>query len=287
MEDGRRSGMRADVATAPTGEGPWSHDCGWADLLAPVSLVDGLGKLDLSEGWAARWTATWSSSGDPVSCVVRDLPQTSVLDGGPTRWFSWRRSQRHRPGLHFLVSTGRHHGAESLEEARVLLALDFAGGLVDVIAQPVKFRFDVGGKRREHTPDFLAVTRAGIWLIDVRPKALIKESDLEAFAVAAEIAVACGWHYVVAAQWRDNVVAAVDAFSSQRRALSDPLGLRPGLLEAAREGRTFGELTDATSFPAVARAQLLHLLWHRQVGIDLSMPFGNQSFVVRPTGPAS
>ncbi|WP_406053416.1 TnsA-like heteromeric transposase endonuclease subunit [Streptomyces sp. NBC_01077] len=287
MEDGRLSGMRAGMAAAPLDGGLWSHDCGWADLLVPVSLVDGLDKLDLAEGWASRWTATWSSGGDPVSCVVRDLAQTSVLDGGPTRWFSWRRSQRHRPGLHFLVSTGRHHGAESLEEARVLLALDFAGGLVDVIAQPVKFRFDAGGKRREHTPDFLAVTLAGVWLVDVRPKALIKGSDLEAFAAAAEIALACGWHYVVAVQWRENVVAAVDAFSSQRRALSDPLGLRLGLLEAARQGGTFGELADATPFPPVARAQLLHLLWHRQAGIDLRRPFGDQSFVIRSTGPDS
>jgi hypothetical protein len=33
------------------------------------------------------------------------------------------------------VSTGRHHGFESLEEARLLLALDFAGDLVDVLTQ--------------------------------------------------------------------------------------------------------------------------------------------------------
>ncbi|WP_324616773.1 TnsA-like heteromeric transposase endonuclease subunit [Streptomyces sp. XY332] len=285
MDDGRLSGMRAEVTLAPTDGVLWSHDCAWADLLAPVSLADGLDELDLADGWSRRWTATWSSGRGPVSCVVRDLARTSILEGGPTRCFSWRRSQRHRPGLHFLVSTGRHHGAESLEEARVLLALDFAGGVVDVIAQPVKFGFDVSGKRRAHTPDFLAVTRAGVWLVDVRPKALIKRSDLEAFAAAAEIAVACGWHYVVAAQWRENVVAAVDAFSSQRRALSDPLGLRPGLLEAARQGRTFGELADTTPVPPVARAQLLHLLWHRQVGVDLSKPFGDASFVVRSTGP--
>jgi hypothetical protein len=30
-----------------------------------------------------------------------------------------------------LVNTGRHHGFESLTEARLLLALDFAGDLVD------------------------------------------------------------------------------------------------------------------------------------------------------------
>lgn len=96
-------------------------------------------------------------------------------------------------------STGRHHGAESLEESRVLLALDFAGDVVDVVSQPLKISFATCGKRRAHTPDYLAVTRRGVWLIDVRPEPLIKEADRESFAAAAEVAVACGWRYAVAA----------------------------------------------------------------------------------------
>lgn len=114
----------------------------------------------------------------------------------------------------------------TLEEARLLLALDFAGALVDV-SQPLRLRFGTAGKRRSHTPDFLAVTRSGVWLIDVRPEPLIKEEDRESFAAAAEVALACGWHYVVAARWRDHVLSALDALSSRRRPLSDPLGLWP------------------------------------------------------------
>jgi hypothetical protein len=34
-----------------------------------------------------------------------------------------------------------HHGAESLEEARLLLALDFAADLTDVVSQPLRLRF--------------------------------------------------------------------------------------------------------------------------------------------------
>ena len=64
--------------------------------------------------------------------------------------------------MQYLVSTGRHHGAESMEEARVLLALDFAGDLVDVVSQPLRIRFTTtAGKSRVHTPDFLAVTPVG------------------------------------------------------------------------------------------------------------------------------
>ncbi|GKQ37942.1 hypothetical protein [Streptomyces sp. A012304] len=76
-----------------------------------------------------------------------------MLTSDPMRHFTWRRDQRHRPGPQFLTSTGRHHGAESLEESRVLLALDFAGDVVDVVSQPLKFSFATCGKRRSHTPD--------------------------------------------------------------------------------------------------------------------------------------
>ncbi|MFE2478525.1 TnsA-like heteromeric transposase endonuclease subunit [Streptomyces sp. NPDC059389] len=215
---------------------------------------------------------------------MRDLALARVEGGAPMRWFSWHRAQRHRPGLQFLVSTGRHHGAESLEEARLLQVLDFAADLVDVVSQPMRLRFDTTAGRRRHTPDFLAVTRAGIWLIDVRPRTLIAPEDLESFAAAAEVALACGWHYTVAAGWREHVVAAIDAFSSQRRPLPDPLGLRPALLAAARDGRTFGELAETAPFPPLARAQLLHLLWHRRLGSDLSGPFGDRSVLTGIAG---
>ncbi|GAA2511706.1 hypothetical protein GCM10010406_54900 [Streptomyces thermolineatus] len=41
----------------------------------------------------------------------------------------------------------------------MLLALDFAGDMVDVVSPPLKISFGTCGKRRAHTPDYLAVTR--------------------------------------------------------------------------------------------------------------------------------
>ncbi|MGB8943099.1 MAG: TnsA-like heteromeric transposase endonuclease subunit [Streptomyces sp.] len=282
--DGARSLVQPASPAEARGGGLWSHNCWWEDLLVPVSVARGRDGLGLGPEWTRRWTVTWRTAGDDVSCTVRDLAHTPLADGTPMRWFSWRRAQRHRPSLQFLVSTGRHHGAESLEEARLLLVLDLAGGLVDVLSQPLRLRFDTATGRRGHIPDFLVVARTGIWLIDVRPRALIAPEDLEAFAATAEVALACGWHYTVVAGWRDHVAAAVDVFSSQRRPLSDPLGLRPVLVAAAREGGTFGELVDATPFPPLARAQLLHLLWHRRLGTDLNRPFGDRSTVIDPAG---
>ena len=245
-----------------------------------VPVESGRRGLVLDRDWPRRWTVTWRSGGAEVSCPVRELVQMPWLNGDPIRGFSWRRDQRHRPGLVFVASTGRHHGAESLEEGRVLLALDFAAGVIDVVSQPMRLRFDAA-KRRAHTPDFLVTARSGTWLIDVRPERLIREADLESFAAAAEVAAACGWGYLVAAGWREHAWAALDAFSSQRRRLADPLVLRPELLAGARSGAvTFGELAARTRCEPVARAQLLHLLWRRKLGADLTRPLGDHSRIV-------
>jgi hypothetical protein len=252
----------------------WSHRCGWEEL-AVACEEDAVARdvLDVSLGWTKRWTATWRFAGSEVTCPVRDLASMPRAGCEPMRRFSWRTGQRHRPGLQFLVSTGRHHGFESLEEARLLLALDFAGDVVDVIAQPLRLRFATAGGWRQHTPDFLATTRTGMWLLDVRPAGRIADDDHVCFAASAEAALACGWRYTVVSGWRPHVLTTLDTLSSQRRELTDRLGLQVALLAAAAAGpQRFGEVAAATVAPPVARAHLLHLLWHRRLGIDLAEP---------------
>ncbi|MEV4135038.1 TnsA-like heteromeric transposase endonuclease subunit [Dactylosporangium sp. NPDC049742] len=142
----------------------------------------------------------------------------------PVRRFAWSARQRHRPGLQFMVSTGRHHGFESLAKQRLLLVLDFAGEVVQVLGQPFRLRFTVGGQRRDHVPDVLAVTRQGVWLFDVRPADRVREQDLAGFAAAARVAAEVGWRYAVVTGWRPNVPAGVEGFSAQRRPLADASG---------------------------------------------------------------
>jgi hypothetical protein len=180
-----------------------------------------------------------------------------------------------------MVSTGRLHGFESLEERNLLLVLDFAGDAAEVLSQPFRLRFQTRGGHGEHIPDFLAVLRDGSrWLLDVRPAGRIGDDDAVKFAAAAEAALAEGWRYSVVTGWRAHVLSVVDALSAQRRPLQDPLGLQEQLLGAARAGASpFGELAGGTALPAVARAHALHLLWHRRLGVDLGRPLGNGSLV--------
>ena len=148
-----------------------SDRCGLDELFLSYETGDaGRARLALGPGWTREWTATWQVSGGDEVSLVRDLGPVPVAGCEPVRRFSWGRRQRHRPGLQFMVSTGRVHGFESLEEQALLLALDFTGALEDVLPQPFTLRFgtaDSGFLR--HVPDFLAVFRDGSPVAARRP----------------------------------------------------------------------------------------------------------------------
>ncbi|WP_123970158.1 TnsA-like heteromeric transposase endonuclease subunit [Streptomyces sp. TLI_185] len=198
----------------------------------------------------------------------------------PVRRFAWRTGQRHRPGLECLVTTGRQHGFESLAEHWLLLVLDFVGGFDEVLSQPFRLRFFSSQGKGSHIPDFLVPAAGASWLVDVRPGGLIGEEDEVRFAAAAQAAAAAGWRYMVVTGWRRQVLAGIDALSVRRRPMADPLGLERQLLTAVgRRPWRFAELVDQTQVPAVARTHAVHLLWHRRMAVDLTLPFGDATWV--------
>jgi hypothetical protein len=259
----------------------WSHACEWVSLAQTESVPEhARARLRLDEGWTRRWSVTVRGGGGDVVVPVRDVASLPVAGREPVRRFSWHRNAKHRSGLEFLVSTGRLHGFESLAEAKLLLMLDFAGRITDVLSQPLRLRFLATDGMREHIPDFFVDAGAGRWLIDVRPAGRIAPRDQDAFAATAEVASLLGWGYQVVTGWNPVAAVAVETFSAQRRPLSDRLGMTDILLAAVVGGpRLFGDLAAVTIAPAVARAYLLHLLWHRRLTMDLTTALGDHTLI--------
>ncbi|MFF1400436.1 TnsA-like heteromeric transposase endonuclease subunit [Streptomyces sp. NPDC058287] len=239
-------------------------------------------RLGLTGDWVRRWSSTWQLGDGKVCWPIRDMAHVPVLSSRPMRGFTWRAKQRHRPGLEVMASTGRKHGFESLEEMRLLVALDFLGAS-EVLSQPFRLDFEHESGQAWHIPDFLAMLGGGMWLLDVRPMELIKDEDALKFAAAREVAAACGWRYSVVAGWPLHVWSVLDHLSSRRRPARDLLGMREQLLTAiaGREGRVmaFSELAEATSVPSVGRANIVRLLWQRELGVDLGSPLRDSSLV--------
>jgi hypothetical protein len=207
----------------------WSHSCGLDDLLAQWERSDEVtSELELTGDWPRRWVTTWKTATGDLVCPVRDLAEVPTVVSVPVRRFSWRSGQRHRPGLAYMTSTGRQHGFESLAEHKLLLVLDFVGGVQEVLAQPFRLRFISAAGSGEHIPDFLALAEGPAWLLDVRPAGRIKAKDALRFAAAAQAADAAGWRYSVVTGWRQQVMTNIDTLSAQRRPLADHMGLHLG-----------------------------------------------------------
>lgn len=238
-------------------------------------------RLRLGDGWPCRWSSTWRVGVGDVCWPIRDMAHVPVLSSRPMRGSRGGQSSGIAPGLR-AWSTGRQHGFESLEEMRLLVALDFLGAS-EVLSQPFRLDFEHMGGQSWHIPDFLAVIDGGMWLLDVRPMELVKDEDALKFAAAREVAAACGWRYSVVAAWRPHVWSILDHLSSRWRPSRDLLGMRDQLLTAVgdRAGRvmTFSELADATSVPSVGRANIVRLLWQRELGVDLGSPLRDNSLI--------
>ncbi|MFD4864257.1 TnsA-like heteromeric transposase endonuclease subunit [Streptomyces sp. NPDC058412] len=274
-------GSTRPIPEAPR-NGVWSDSCRLEDLaFLHRGFAEYAHLLDLDERWSARWTTSWRvGQGSPVVYPVRDLAEVDVSGSVPVRRFTWRTGQYHRPGLEYMVATGRHHGFESFEEECLLLVADFAAGLHEALSQPFRLRFHTGGKTVDHTPDYLLLTKTGPFLVDVRPADRIHPEDELKFAATFETALAAGWRYGVVTGWRRHVWETVDAFSAGRRPLNNVLDMQNQLREVAAHGPLpLRDLVNRCSIPAVARAHALHLLWHRELGVDLSAPYGDGSLI--------
>lgn len=211
-----------------------SDRCRLEEMFVPYAIgVGARSMLWIGSVWAGSWSVEFRTATSRMVVPVAELGSVDTASLLPMRAFSWSRRQRHRPGLQFMVSTGRHHGFESMEEQRLLLALDFAGLVVDVVSQPLRLRFETVAGAVSHIPDFLAVTGGGVLLFDVRPAARIGDAEQVAFAATAEAALSAGWGYRVVAGWRGQVLAGLEALSAQRRDLPDPDGVRLEILERA------------------------------------------------------
>lgn len=232
------------------------------------------------DGWADRWSVQRldSSLAEVVTTVART---TTALfhDAESVRRMSNRYSQRHRTGIEFMASTGRHHVFESLTEQGVLKQIDMSLP-VDVVSQPFWLHWHDGAKRRRHAPDFLVTERHGTTVVNVRPDGMVKDDDAEQFTALSAVAARLGWRHVVVGGFRRPHSVNVEALSSARRTPHDPLGLATAMHEALSRGpQPFGAVVAATDAPALARSVLMGMIWRGEAAIDLAVLLTDHSTV--------
>lgn len=116
----------------------------------------------------------------------------------PFRRGSRYQNRLNQHGLYFWAGTGEHVWYEFALELACLVALDQAGLVARVAAQPFELVFRRGVSAKRHVPDFFAVHAGGDQVVyGVKPAARINQRAADQFAQTVRVCAAVGWRHEV------------------------------------------------------------------------------------------
>ncbi|WP_296604645.1 hypothetical protein [Nocardioides sp.] len=183
--------------------------------------------------------------------------------------------------MRYLDSTDGLHAHASMFERKTLLLLDFHGA-TSVAAQPFTLSYELSGRVRHHTPDFLAWVDGVPTVINCRPATLVKPRLLEDVAALGAMCLSRGWHNTLVVGYPPPPLAAVDAWTAHSTA-QDVFGYGEDLIDRLSGGPLrFDELTDGFEATAVSRAVAQLLLWGRELSVNVAEPFDDDTLVYLP-----
>lgn len=250
----------------------WSSyvvSAGWGWLVEAedysLEYVDGRGELH-----SGPFEAMWS---------------TRFAAAGQVRTFLSYRGQRNFPGWYWAATSGELVGFESWVELGHLMRLDSEPDVVAVASQPFRRSWRPGDQARwiSHTADYFVRRRDGTAVVlDVRPDDRIEPEDAVKFAATAAACAVVGWDFERVGVLDPVLAANLRWLSGHRhpRVRREPVaaGLRAvftrpwGLLAGAR----------AVGDPIAVLPVLFHLVWCRELGVDLQAGLLSAATMVRP-----
>ncbi|MFC5054336.1 TnsA-like heteromeric transposase endonuclease subunit [Saccharothrix xinjiangensis] len=192
----------------------------------------------------------------------------------PVRGFPSFKGQRHHVGRWWTATTETLVGFESWLERDRLILLDFDPAVVGIASQPFWLFFTTAeGKRRSHAPDYFARLVDGSALVlDCRPTARIKPRDRVAFEVTARACAVLGWRYEVVDAAAPVLMGNVRWLAAYRHPRHDLAAVAGALREVFAEPAGLLEGAGAVGDPIAVLPVLFHLLWRRELRVELSTP---------------
>ncbi|WP_248704864.1 hypothetical protein [Curtobacterium sp. MWU13-2055] len=255
--------------------------------------VRGVRHLDFIRQTDAEKTTVraWFSS-DGRTTYSRDLMEIAVEDfvlGHPTRDYSRRKSQRHKPVAVWTHTTHGHVHCESRLEREFVLLADFDPRVAHISAQPFTALWPNGFPLKKHTPDF-GVLSPGLPAIavDVKtPAAAAKPANIARHALIRETLAAAGIIHIVWTGLPESVTRNLSSFSKARPDSDLALTYGLELLRYWHPKITVQELVrNAAQFGALDRPLALqvvrHLLWTGALRTDLHNPYTSASVLEKP-----
>lgn len=250
------SGLGTRLSWPGAGSRPRPRPAGPA-MSVTFRMADGeWGRVPLSDAGAVAL-----ESGQPVRDPTRRL----------TRWAIG--------GLFWFATSDRMVVYESKLEQDALLLLDYQRNVADVLGQP--FVLHPTAARTGYVPDLLVVLRDGSRIVvDVKPRHRLDDAQVRRRlrAVAALCATA-GWEYFVHTGISAQTLVNLRWLSCDRRPPACLNELGPLVIDACRQPKPIGWLTSELGDAPVVLPVLFHLIWWRELEIDLERPMTRQTLV--------
>ncbi|WP_232661234.1 TnsA-like heteromeric transposase endonuclease subunit [Pseudonocardia sp. TRM90224] len=223
--------------------------------------------------------------GNVVEGQAWDEVSTDLLASAePWRTFRWLRGQKHYSGTYWASTVRRHVIYESRLELARLLYADFDPAVRHVLAQPFLLKAKVHGEIRKHVPDYLLISDNGPVVVDVKPYHRVSRPEVAfTFDWTRRVVLSRGWRYEV---WTEPPVSELENIRFLAGYRRDWLfstevveRVRSGNLDGVSLGHAVAHIRD---YPEqILRAAVLHLLWKRELTVDLSRPLSPSSVLSR------
>ncbi|RII13829.1 hypothetical protein DSC45_23015 [Streptomyces sp. YIM 130001] len=236
------------------------------------------------------WLEYVDAGGDLHEGPLEVMWPTRFEAAGQVRTFPSYPGQRNFPGWYWAATCAELVGYESWVELGQLLRLDCDPGVVAMASQPFRlsWRSDGRARRISHTPDYFVRRRDGTGVVlDVRPDDRIEPEDAVKFEVTAAACARVGWGFERVGVLDPVLAANLRWLSGYRhpRVRREPVAAelragfaRPrGLLAGAR----------AVGDPIVVLPVLFHLLWRRELAVDLEAGLLSAATQVSPVSVVS
>lgn len=204
----------------------------------------------------------------------------------PVREFCSWPGKRNYEGLHWSSTNRSHVDFESLLEREYLLVADADDDIIAIAAQPLALLWPRSmSEQRNHVPDFFVRLSSGDGrLVDVRSSERVA-TNTEQFALTRGVCDHVGWQYEVFTGLAPEVSANLRWLAGYRHDRSAP---HPDMVEAILGcfdapipfSEALSRVRSRSGLSAeIAAANLLHLIWGRQLSVDLHRPLTNASEV--------
>ncbi|MCJ0948945.1 TnsA-like heteromeric transposase endonuclease subunit [Rhodococcus sp. ARC_M8] len=220
------------------------------------------------------------SDGAQVRCSLADAVAVRFERVPPIRSIPSYQGQRHNPGLYWSATVSAHVEYESWLERDEALALDFDPDVVGIAAQPFWLFWRDGQRSRSHAPDFFARRADGTGVVtDCRPAARIKLRDEVAFAATARACASMGWVYRRVSEHDRVWLANVQWLAGYRHPRHRVESTAATLVAAFAKPQPLIGGARSAGDPVAVLPVLHHLLWSKELMVDLSQRLESMSIV--------